>query len=197
MVNCSSDKAKDLKTFDTDDSVQKAGSLGTQSATTQKKIFKSNPVVLSPSKNEEDLPINDYLTKELQPIRNNFKELNSTTEWTGVDKRKLENMPENGRADYYFLGKSLKKIIAYFPSTKSMAEFYVLNGQLSMAVFKYIESQDDYEELVEDKSYFKNSKLIHIISSQDCGAPYDDKYLREEGAKILSLYERIKNRLNH
>ncbi len=158
-----------------------------------KEISKKDSVVLKISKNEEDLPINEYKKEELKPIRANFKTLNSITEWTSVDKRKLENIPENGVAEYYFLGGSLQKIIAHYPDKKEISEFYLLNGHLSMAVFKSI-SENDYKKVIIEKNYFKDLKLLHQINNQDCGSPFAEDYVKEEQKRILGIYNQIKSR---
>jgi hypothetical protein len=155
-------------------------------------------IIIVPSFNERDIAINDYLTNQLKPIRENFKKLNSVRDWTTIDKRKLERKSENGSGEYYYLQDKLQKIIAYYPQsiTNRLTEYYLLNGKLSMVVEKGIEFQDDFPELTINKSYFINNKLINKIESQDCGAPFATDYLEEEEKRITDNYKYLIKRLN-
>ncbi|MDP2388507.1 MAG: hypothetical protein Q8M29_19190 [Bacteroidota bacterium] len=175
---------------------QDAVLLDTASKKCPPQALKSESVKLTESKNEKDEPINDYLTEQLKPIRENFHKINSISQWSSVDKRKLELTPENGLAEYYYIDGKLQKIIARYPKTKQISEYYLLNGQLSFVVLKSVQFEGNSEELITDKNYFKNSKLIHKIYSQDCGAPFADDYLVEEQKLILGAFKKIKARIN-
>jgi len=159
-------------------------------------------IVLAESLTELDNPINDYLTDKLKPIRDNFNKINSIKEWTSIDKRKLENLPDNGVAEYYYLYGNLQKVIARYPlsNTSQITEYYFLNGQMSFAIEKSIieadKSETEVAELITDKNYFINKKLVHKIHSQDCGAPFANDYLIEEQKRITDNFEHILVRLN-
>ena len=49
----------------------------------------------------------------------------------------------------------------------------------------------DKSEIVEERSYFENEKLIRQINNQDCGSPFAEEYLKEEGNRILSEFKRL------
>lgn len=42
--------------------------------------------------NKEDLPVNEYLTDKLKPIRENFKRINSIEKWHSIKQRDLLNL---------------------------------------------------------------------------------------------------------
>ena len=44
----------------------------------------------------------------------------------------------------------------------------------------------DKSEITENRSYFVNGKLIHILNSEDCGAPFSSDYIAEEQKSILN-----------
>jgi hypothetical protein len=51
----------------------------------------------------------------------------------------------------------------------------------------------DFEksEIIEDRSYFDNGKLLHQINSQDCGSPFADDYLLEEQKRLKKDFEKL------
>jgi hypothetical protein len=172
-----------------------------------------NTIQLQTTFNEEDFLANDYLADRLQPIRENFKRINSITSWTLIDKRALRESTEGGAAEYYYLYEQLEKIVAlHFGETfQQLTEYYLLNGQLSFVfekLYKYNrpiyydlerakENNDDEafdfekSEIIEERSYFENGKLIHKIENGDCGAPFADDYLLGEQEKIKTGFEKL------
>ena len=178
------------------------------------KLLKSEKnIQLQETFNEEDIPVNDYLTDRLQPIRENFKKINSITNWSSIDKKSLWETTEGGSAEYYYLYGQLEKIVArHFGETfQQLTEYYLLNGQLSFVFeksYKYNrpiyydttmmrENNDkeffglDISVVIEDRSYFEKGKLIHKLESQDCGAPFADDYLLEEQKRIKTNFEKL------
>ena len=170
-------------------------------------------VELKETFNQEDLPVNEYLTERLKPIRANFKRINSITNWTTIDKKDLWETTEGGEAKFYYSNGQLEKITTrHFGETfQQLTEYYLLKGQLSFVFeksYKYNrpmyydstsmkENNDteafDFEksEIIEDRSYFDNGKLLHQIDSQDCGSPFADNYLLEEQKRIKSDFEKL------
>jgi hypothetical protein len=49
----------------------------------------------------------------------------------------------------------------------------------------------DKSEITENRSYFVNGKLIHILNSEDCGAPFSSDYITEEQKSILEEYHKL------
>ena len=164
-----------------------------------------------------DTVFEEYLGERLKPIRANFKRINEITEWTSVDKRKLNQSTEGGAATYYFLQDTLLKVVAiHFGETgKNIQEFYTKNGQLSFVFeqqYQYnrpitwdstaMEKNNDTEtfdidksEIIEDRSYFENGVLIRQINNQDCGSPFAEDYLKEERVRLKTEFEKLKERL--
>ena len=165
-----------------------------------------------------DTVFEEYLGERLKPIRVNFKRINEITEWTSIDKRKLNQSTEGGAATYYFLQDTLLKVVAiHFGETgKNIQEFYTKNGQLSFVFeqqYKYNrpitwdsiamkENNDtetfefDKSEIIEDSSYFSKGELIRQINNQDCGSPFAEDYLKEEQVRLKTEFEKLKERLN-
>ena len=163
--------------------------------------------------NEEDIPVNEYLTDRLKPIRINFKRINSIKNWTSVDTEELSGSTEGGEAKYYFQKVQLEKIVArhYGETFQLQTEYYLLKGQLSFVFerrHKYNrplyydstamkENNDteafdfDKSEVIEDRSYFENGKLLHQINNQDRISPFADDYLLEEQKKIKADFDRL------
>lgn len=166
---------------------------------------------------KSDTVFEEYLGKRLKPIRENFKRINEITEWTSVDKRKLNQSTESGAATYYFLQDTLLKVVAiHFGETgKNFQEFYTKNGQLSFVFeqqYQYNrpitwdstamnENNDtetfdiDKSEIIEDRSYFSKGELIRQINNQDCGSPFEEEYLKEEQVRLKMEFEKLKERL--
>ena len=170
-------------------------------------------VVLKETYNEEDVIVNEYLTKRLNPIRKNFKRINSITNWTSSNKKDLWESTEGGEATFYYSNGVLEKIVVkiFGETFQQLSEYYLLKGKLSFVFeksYKYNrpmyydsivmkENKDteafDFEmsEIIEDRSYFENSKLIHQLNSQDCGSPFADDYLLEEQKRIQINFDKL------
>ena len=170
-------------------------------------------VELKETFNQEDLPVNEYLTERLKPIRANFKRINSIANWTTIKTKDIWETTEGGEAKFYYLNGQLEKITTrHFGETfQLLTEYYLLKGQLSFVFaksYKYnrpiyhdsiaMKEMNDTEtfdfeksEVVEDRSYFDNGKLLHQINSQDCGSPFADDYLREEQKRIKADFEKL------
>lgn len=166
------------------------------------------------SYNEKDTDTNEYLKDRLKPIQANFKRINSITNWTSIKKQNIEReSAEGGEATYYYKNQRLEKIMArhYGEMGQVLIEYYLLNGKLSFVFekdYKYNrplfynvkemkENNDteafDFEksEIVETRNYFEKENLIHIINSQDCGAPFSGSYMSEEEKSIKEDFKRL------
>lgn len=181
--------------------------------TANSNVVTTDTVELKETFNEEDLPINEYLTDRLKPIRANFKRINSIINWTSIDTEELLESTEGGEAKFYYQNKQLEKIIIrqFGETFQNLAEYYLLNGELSFVFeksYKYNrpiyydstamnENNDtetfDFEEsdIQEDRSYLENGKLLHKIESGDCGAPFATEYLLSEQKRLKTNFDRL------
>jgi|SRR5690554_3757895 len=161
--------------------------------------------------NQEDVPVNEYLTDLLKPIRTNFKRINSITDWTFIGTEELWETTEGGEAIYYYQNEQLEKIITrhYGETFQLLTEYYLQNEKLSfvfekqliynrpfyydtIAMIKNVDTEAfdfDKSEIIEDRSYFKNGKLLHQINNQDCGALFASNYLLEEQKRIQTDFD--------
>ena len=46
-------------------------------------------------------------------------------------------------------------------------------------------------EIVEQRSYFIKSKLVHQVNNQDCGSPFAFDYLLEEEKRIINEFSNL------
>ncbi|WP_118975197.1 hypothetical protein [Taibaiella koreensis] len=183
------------------------GSIALQAQTGKAKL-------LPETANQEDLPANEYLQQKLQPIRDNFKRINSTTRWSRIKKIDLPQTGEGGIATFYYQKGKLEKIVSrqFGETFQQLNEYYLLNGQLSFVLERYyrynrpiyydstaMKAANDTEafaidssEIEEDRSYFERGTLLHLVNNQDCGAPFAADYLKEEQQRILADYKRLR-----
>jgi len=142
--------------------------------------------------NEEDISVKEYLIKELNPIRENFRRINSISDWDTVLKRVV---PPAEKLRFYFTGKKLEKVISRNGDgiNQELTEYYLLRGELSFVYEKYFDKEDNFEkpEIVETKYYFGKGKLLHMANSHDCGAPFADDYLLNEEKRIKKHFEQL------
>lgn len=101
--------------------------------------FQSDTVELKETINEEDLPINDYLTDKLKPIRENFKRINSITNWSSIKTLELWETTEGGEAKFYYQNGQLEKIVTqnFGEMGQSLTEYYLLDEKLSFVFEKW------------------------------------------------------------
>lgn len=177
-------------------------------------IPQNDTISIKESLNEDDMDTNEYLKNRLKPIQVNFKRINSITKWTSIKKKSIEDeSAEGGEATYYYKNKRLEKIMArhYGETGQVLIEYYMLNGNLSFVFekdYKYNrplfydkkamkENNDteafDFEksEITEIRNYFEKGSLIHIVNSQDCGAPFSGKYMNEENKRMKDDFKRL------
>jgi len=199
-VGCGTDNKKETQT--------KTVSTSVRTDSLQRDIFEMKETF-----NQEDIPVNKYLTDKLKPIRANFKRINSITNWTSIDTEELSESTEGGEAKYYYQNGQLEKIVArhYGEAFQLLTEYYLLNGQLSFVFekrYKYnrplyydtkaMKDNNDTEafnfdksEIIEGRSYFEYGKLLHQINNQDNGSPFADDYLLEEQRRIKADFDKL------
>lgn len=204
LFSCQTEKKEDKKELDTQ-FVEHELQLTTQNTTI---IIDS--VILKESFQEEDEEVNEYLTETLEPIRGNFKRINSKTNWTKIDTIDVWESTEGGFAIFFYSKNILEKIITrhFGEMGQSICEYYLLNEELSFVFDKRFEYNRpfywdsirmkqfdddqvfdfDKSEIVEERSYFEKGELIHQLNNQDCGSPFSEDYLHEEQLRILKQF---------
>ncbi|WP_294328877.1 hypothetical protein [uncultured Chryseobacterium sp.] len=177
-------------------------------------VIKRDTIKIKESLNEEDIEANEYLKDRLKPIQANFKRINSITKWGSIKKKNIEGeSAEGGEATYYYKNNRLEKVMArhYGETGQVLIEYYLLNGKLSFVFEKDYEynrplfydkkamkeNNDteafDFEksEITETRNYFESGSLLHIVNSQDCGAPFSGDYMREEDKRMKDDFKRL------
>lgn len=162
---------------------------------------------------KEDFPADKFLEERLHPIRDNFKRINATTQWTKVITKELWESTEGGEAKFYYQNNVLEKIVSKFfgETYLHLNEYYFLEGNLSFVYEKSYqynrpiyydermmnENFDteyfDFEksQIVEVRNYFENRKLILQISSENCCNPLSPEYFKQERVRILSELNKV------
>jgi hypothetical protein len=173
----------------------------------------TDSIELKECSHEEDVINNDYLKEELVSIRQNFKRINSIDKWESISTKELWESTEGGQVNYYYSKQGLEKIVArqFGETGQLLIEYYLINGKLSFVFqksYRYnrplfydsasMKMNDDDQvfdfelsEIIEDRSYFKNGKLLHQINSQDCGAPFSEEYLQDEQKRLMKEFEKL------
>ncbi|MDN3694156.1 hypothetical protein QWZ06_18690 [Chryseobacterium tructae] len=177
-------------------------------------VIQQDTIRIKESHNEEDIQANEYLKDRLKPIQANFKRINSITQWTAIKKKDIEGeSAEGGEAAYYYKNKRLEKVMArhYGEMGQVLVEYYLLNGKLSFVFeknYKYnrplfynekvMKENNDTEafdlkksEITETRNYFENGSLLHIVDSQDCGAPFSGDYMAEQDKSLKDDFKRL------
>lgn len=156
------------------------------------------------SSNMEDIVYQEYLGEHLKTIRQKLIPLSSTTQWTSIDKRKIETKNGNGAAVYYFLKEELQKIrfLQNTDTTDRFIEYYLDNDSLFFAFERQSDSVElkndpEYYEPFEDSIFFKKGELIRIKSNMDCGVPFAEDYRKEEQGRLKTEFKQLFNRLKN
>ncbi len=163
--------------------------------------------------NEDDLQVNENFREKLNPIRINFKRINSIVEWTDIKTIDTWETNEGGEAKFYYLNGQLEKITTkHFGETfQLLTEYYLLKDKLSFVFeksYKYNRpiyydttsakannDKDSFEfketDIIVERSYFDNGKLVHQLNNQDCGSSSSHSYLVKEEIRIKTEFEKL------
>lgn len=192
-ISCSKDKNKKKRS-------------GTNSNSLSVEILHKDTMRLKETFNEDDVPLNGYLEKQLKPIRENFKRINSITIWSNIVVKEIRKNKNYEVVKYYYKNGHLEKIISrqFEGSLYQLTEYYLMNKQLSFVFEKSYQANKSNDsskvvnreitdtaeidiennEILESKNYFEAGKLLHQSNSQDCGSPFTADYLNEEQKRI-------------
>jgi hypothetical protein len=154
---------------------------------------------------EEDTPIDEYLSEKLNPIREKIQRINAIKKWTSVESKKL-GKTSGDIATFYSADGKLLKIVSRHTGEEYLEqyEYYLSDGKLFALIEKtYMPEESktkkatetsqifDRNPIFEVISYFEQGKLLHQTSTQDCGSPFDEKYLHNEEARILTDFKKL------
>ena len=162
--------------------------------------------------NFQDSPVSKSLSGKLNLIRENFKRINSTTNWTSIDTKSLWESPEGGEIKYYYQNDKLEKIVTihYGETSRQVTEFYLLNRQLSFTyskLYRYnrpfyydedamkmnndTEAYDPSKTIIyENRSYIENGEQIYFISDQDESSRFSGEFQLREFERIKESFEK-------
>ena len=174
---------------------------------------KQYSIKLEETFNKDDLQVNENHRVKLNPIRINFKRINSIVKWTDIKTIDIWETNEGGEAKFYYLNGQLEKITTkHFGETfQLLTEYYLLKNKLSFVFeksYKYNRpiyydttsakannDKDSFEfkktEILEERSYFDNGKLVHQLNNQDCGSSSSHSYLVKEENRIKTEFEKL------
>jgi len=101
--------------------------------TARSETIKPDTIALKETFQEDDIIVDEFPTKRLTPIQENFKRINSRSDWTSIDTKDLWESTEGGEAKYYYEDESLEKIVTrnYGEMGQTISEYYVFEGKLS------------------------------------------------------------------
>ena len=172
-----------------------------------------NSVVPKETIQEIDTVEDRDIEEILRLIRENFKRINSKTDWTFIKNKNLWESAEGGEVKYYYTGDTIEKIIIrqFGETGQILTEYYLLNGDLSFVFEKSVnynrpiywdtaksdENNDNQtfdfgkSEIIEVRSYFDRGKLIRQIKSQDLATPLSDDYLLEEQERLTAQFDKL------
>ena len=160
----------------------------------------------------QDSPTSKSLSDKLDLIKENFKRINSTANWTSIDAKSLWESPEGGEIKYYYQNDQLEKIVTihYGETFRQVTEFYLLNGQLSFTyskLYRYnrpfyydedamkmnndTEAYDPSKTIInENRSYIENGEQIYFISDQDESSRFSGEFQLREFERIKESFEK-------
>lgn len=188
--------------------------IGKRQLSASLQVIPSDTTKIKASFRENDISVNEYLTDRLKPIRTNFKRINSITKWSSIEKKDIEGeSAEGGEAVFYEQKGRLEKITArlYGEMGQVLTEYYLLNGDLSFVfekIYTYnrpmfydvkaMKENNDTEafdfkksEIEENRNYFEKGKLVHVVNSLDCGAPFSSDYIEGEQKRISEAFQKL------
>jgi hypothetical protein len=167
---------------------------------------------INESYNQIDQSTNDTLQENLNPIRENFKKINSikNDNWSSITTKFLEGTTEGGEVKYYRWNNNLDKIVTkeYGETFQILTEYYLLNGQLSFvfekglkynrSIWKNRADKDDEEvfdikksEIEENRTYFENGKIIFQITKNGNALLFTEEYLKRSKTEILNNFNSL------
>ena len=141
-------------------------------------------------------------SEEIKTIKTNFSRINSIKNWTKIKEVETDDSADGGYINYYYNNDKLEKIVVrkFGESGQYLAEYYLLKAKLSFVFEKDLkynvpyylkEFNYDDSEIIEDRFYYLNNKLITYKSNQDDGAPFSDSFIKNEEKRVLKEFNQL------
>ncbi|WP_282628161.1 hypothetical protein [Empedobacter sedimenti] len=158
-------------------------------------------IMLKESQPSETLIENDQ-NADIKLIQANFKRINTIGKWSKITQYETDDSTDGGYINYYYNHDKLEKIVVrkFGESGQYLAEYYLLNHKLSFVFEKDLkynmpyylkEFNYDDSEIIEDRYYYSNNKLINYKSNQDDGAPFSDIFIKNEEKRVLKEFNQL------
>ncbi len=158
-------------------------------------------VILKESQQSETL-IENNQTSDIKLIQANFKRINTIGKWSKITQYETDDSADGGYINYYYNNDKLEKIVVrkFGESGQYLAEYYLLKAKLSFVFEKDLkynvpyylkEFNYDDSEIIEDRFYYLNNKLITYKSNQDDGAPFSDSFIKNEEKRVLKEFNQL------
>ena len=158
-------------------------------------------VILKESQQSEIL-IENNQNSDIKLIQANFKRINTIGKWSKITQYETDDSADGGYINYYYNNDKLEKIVVrkFGESGQYLAEYYLLKAKLSFVFEKDLkynvpyylkEFNYDDSEIIEDRFYYLNNKLITYKSNQDDGAPFSDSFIKNEEKRVLKEFNQL------
>ncbi len=158
-------------------------------------------IILKESQQSEIL-IENNQNSDIKLIQANFKRINTIGKWSKITQYETDDSADGGYINYYYNNDKLEKIVVrkFGESGQYLAEYYLLKAKLSFVFEKDLkynvpyylkEFNYDDSEIIEDRYYYSNNKLINYKSNQDEGAPFSDSFIKNEEKRVLKEFNQL------
>ena len=156
-------------------------------------------------------------SSKIQVIKDNFKSINQTTNWTKTEAIKLEETTEGGEMLVYYNGTEIKKLTVneFGEIFKQIREYYLLNGNLSFAYFKLYkynrpinwdstamkENKDDQvwdfekSKIEEQRFYFDNSEMLQWINENNLKEKNSTQPFKDKANEVMKEFNRLMSKI--
>lgn len=174
--------------------------------------------LLKESLKDNDFATTDYMKAELSDVRENYSRITHKSDWTKIDTVALNESTEGGEALIYFGEDGREKFTVryYGEMGQSLTEYFLMDGSLSLVRERRLEynrpiywdeeqrrESEDTEAfdpkksiLFETRTYFIDGDPVHQIDNQDCGAPFNQEYVENEGKRIWDSFSELINTID-
>ena len=158
-------------------------------------------IILKESQQSETL-IENNQNSDIKLIQANFKRINTIGKWSKITQYETDDSADGGYINYYYNNDKLEKVVVrkFGESGQYLAEYYLLKAKLSFVFEKDLkynvpyylkEFNYDDSEIIEDRFYYLNNKLITYKSNQDDGAPFSDSFIKNEEKRVLKEFNQL------